>query len=79
MARFEFRLPGVPATTRLEATAGGKTVVLWKDRALGDVAVEAAWAGALEELLPAEPEEERGGARQISTSADALPPLPELG
>jgi len=75
--RLEFPLPHVPATTCLEATAGSKTVVIWKDRGFGDIAIATDWAGALDELLPDEPEPEDGEVVQTSSSVDALPPLPE--
>ena len=78
VVRLEFPLARVPATTRLEATAGGKTVVLWQDRAFGDIAIETDWMGALDDLLPAEVEADDGGVEQLSASADTLPPLPEL-
>lgn len=79
VVRLEFVLPRVPATTRLEATAGGKTVVIWQDRAFGDIAIETDWKGALDDLLPAEVEADDGGrVEQLSTSADTLPRLPEL-
>jgi len=79
VARLEFPLPRVPATTRLEASAGGKTVVIWEDRAFGDIGVEVIWSGALDELLPPAPAPDVAGEPvQLTTSADVLPPLPEL-
>lgn len=79
VVRLEFPLPRMPATTRLEATAGGKTVVLWQDRAFGDIAIETDWKGALDDLLPAGAEADDGDeAEQISMSADTLPELPEV-
>jgi hypothetical protein len=74
--RLEFPLPHVPATTCLEATAGSKTVVIWKDRGFGDIAIATDWAGALDELLPDETEPEDGEVVQTSSSVDALPALP---
>lgn len=77
IARLEFPLVCVPTATRLEARTGGKTVVLWEDRAFGDIAIATASTCALDDLLIAELVES-SEPQQLTASSDALPELPEL-